>query len=641
MKKRILLWCFALSFLPLWADILRPDSSSWQTVTLNDYDTIVLNAAQLYNFSQTSDTLRDVLIRFEPPRQTDTMYCSIDITGLNVQNFRLETEKGCVTHLQGSAVFSGESKVFLDEETTIDVDTLPEIFVVNVHIERGKIYSIKGGTIDIGKNKTGDIIIDHISYSHKVDLYDGYVKGAAYNDRITTYGGYWGRVYFLNSNQEDTAVVINGGEIGEIVKNGNPTVVINGGTIGYFIIGGGGHTGNIYLNGGEFHTNPGATAIQWWDPQRTDTIPTDTLFFAQHAIVGHTHHRFEFSNKDGILKLDDIHSLTGIFGGAFILVYENELGEKFQHVEPTVVNGDATYNMTAADSLLDWKILRIYDSNKRTIHYQVGDGIAPTDTTYQEGLVRYFTTMPKRTDCDFVGWYADSECTIRVDSIDEFSRGDTTLWAKWDSIPVRLGYETFGVQLSNPDSLRTRHSWQQQFPIPDAVAKQPFYTFLGWHADSLTGPIVNHTTDSPLVDMNFHMLYGEFVREVPSLSIMIVQDVCLAVRNPDGYAAFQDAYYTWVREDTLPDIYGDDSITSDTLPGHKMYIEVGSPIPPGHYTAIIQIDDGWPLFVRRNFPHEEEPEIPAPVQQNKQAILHFGPYVLVVDEEGRKYLIIE
>lgn len=656
-KKNLLFYYLVLAALPLWADVFRPDSSSWVVVELHDRDTITLDSAALYKFSQTADTIYNALVVCKSPHSFDTIIFSLDISELNVKDFQISIGVRCNAHLQGDAVFGGTCKVVPNGETTIDVDTLPEVWPggCDVFIERGKIGQINGGRVYIGKNKAGDIHVHNIAphNTQRVYLYDGIVSNVYLvgSNRLTMYGGYLKRMYWTGGTINDTILIVNSGEVAVIDKNGDQAAVINGGSVGLLDMGNNGHRGNVYLNGGVLRSTLGSGSIKWHNPNKGGSTPVDTLFLDQHAIVGYGHGGLEFKNKDGVLKLDDILSLTTIVGSApLILLYENRaLGARTLRTEPTAINGYRNYNMTIADSLLVWDFLSIYESQKRTIHYQVGeDGIAPKDTTYQEGIVRYFTSIPTRTDYDFMGWYADSLCTIRVDSLDEWSRGDTTLWARWELIPERLTYETFGIQLANQDDLRTRYSEQQQFSIPDAIPERPFYEFYGWHVDSLTGPIVTSTSDTPLVDMNRHILYGEFTRDIPSLSIMIAQGTCLAVRNPEGYSELASAYYTWVHQDTIFLYLVDsnmldsiivDSIISDTLSSHKMYVEVGKPIPTGRYSSIIQIDEEWPIYVTRYFPAKEPPSS-NPRNSNTQTLFYIGSYILEVDEKGHKYIIM-
>lgn len=571
MKKNILLCCLVFSVLPLWADVFHPDSSRWVTVELHDRDTVELDSAALYRFSQATDTVRNVLVLCKSIEK-DTILSSIDITGLNAKDFKFEVKTRWIMHIDGDAVFSGNSSANLQEcEIFIDVDTLPDINCikdVRLNISRGAISKIEKGICRIGENMTGRISIQNIRNANKTSyLFNGEVGFVNYPEQFIQEGGkVLGRYFYTSGsdcgNRNDTAVIINGGEVAKITKNGDQVAIVNGGTIGFLDMGNNGHCGNVYLNGGEIRTSIGDGFVKWWHPNKGEVAPVDTLFFDQHAIVAYGHDRLEFRNSDGTLKLDDILSLNTIVGTApLILVYENlALGERTLRVESTAVDGDRIYNMTRADSLLVWDFLSIYESKKCTIHYQVADGVAPEDTTYQEGLVRYFTTVPTRTFYDFVGWYADSTYTIRVDSLDEWSRGDTTLWAKW------------------------KHS-----------------------------------------------------SEIPSLSIMIAQGNCLAVRNPEGFSEVESAYFTWVHQDTIV-VNGMDSIISDTLPSHKMYVEVGDPIPQGRYTAIIRIEEGWTVYVSRYIPATVLPTS-SPRNSNKRTLFYIGSYMLEVDDKGNKYLI--
>lgn len=477
---------------------------------------------------------------------------------------------------------------------SIDADSCASLIgstTDSLFVYRGNINKITGfAYAEIGVDSNPDIHIKNIGtdaplhtkvYSGKVDAFR-----ARNTQRLDLHGGLMCALA-LNSVMEqatDTIFHMTGGtllleninyNLCELGTNSRGRVVIDGGIIEnpsatlhsnnclWTGIRDNKHDGNIYLNQGKIRVPmPNAAHIFVNDTEQ------DTIFTDGKAIVNHGANMI-LRTLNTTIYMDSISSIQQIVSNQDMGTWKTpnfipllKISNSTTGDSLCIIDSEGKSTLTLPDIAYspEYDVWDIYPAYNRVIHYQVGDGVAPKDSTYQEGLVRYFTTVPTRPFYDFVGWYADSTYTIRVDSLDQWSRGDTTLWAKWE------------------------HS-----------------------------------------------------REIPSLSIMIAQGSCLAVRNPEGLSELDSAYYTWVHQDTIR-INGVDSIISDTLPSHKMYVEVGDPIPQGWYTAIIHIEEGWTVRVTRYIPATVLP-ISSPRNSNKRTLFYIGSYIFGIDDEGKKYLI--
>lgn len=207
---------------------------------------------------------------------------------------------------------------------------------------------------------------------------------------------------------------------------------------------------------------------------------------------------------------------------------------------------------------------------------------SPSDATYQ--TITWKSKDPSIATVDGDG---------RVKAI---SHGQTYIYCQSvmhpevkDSILVGVSqggiyYHLNGVSISN--QLPTTYNYENPVALPTPTPIRDFYTFHGWHTDSITGAVVDSASFHQFGNLKAHTLYAEFTREIPGAAITIMQNRIVAVQNPNNYDALKEARYVW-------------KFNNQTLPSQKMFVEVGRPIPEGTYQVTMHIDDEMPIQLER------------------------------------------
>ena len=195
-----------------------------------------------------------------------------------------------------------------------------------------------------------------------------------------------------------------------------------------------------------------------------------------------------------------------------------------------------------------------------------------------------------------------SSADTTIATIDEYGRvsakqhGKTYIYCQStmhpevkDSILVGVAdggiyYDLNGVSIQN--ELPTSYDYNHPIDIPIPEPKNRFYTFHGWHTDSINGAVVDSASITQFGNLKSHTLYAEFTREVPGAAITVLQNRFVAVQNPNNYSELNDARYIW-KYKNLP------------LASEKQFVEVNIPIPLGMYEVTIHIDDEMPIYLER------------------------------------------
>ncbi|MEE1183944.1 MAG: InlB B-repeat-containing protein [Paludibacteraceae bacterium] len=236
------------------------------------------------------------------------------------------------------------------------------------------------------------------------------------------------------------------------------------------------------------------------------------------------------------------------------------------------------YLYTKNPDLLDIPLPATKDSTQLFLYPK----FTPSDATYQS--VIWSSKDPSIATVDIYG---------RVNAI---SHGQTYIYCQSvmhpevkDSILVGvkeggITYNLNGVSISN--QLPTKYDYEHPVAIPTPQPINDFYTFHGWHTDSITGAVVDSASYHQFGNLKAHTLYAEFTREIPGAAITIMQNRIVAVQNPNNYDALKEARYVW-------------KFNNQTLPSKKMFVEVGRPIPEGTYHVTMHIDDEMPIQLER------------------------------------------
>ncbi len=103
----------------------------------------------------------------------------------------------------------------------------------------------------------------------------------------------------------------------------------------------------------------------------------------------------------------------------------------------------------------------------------------PTEYTEGEGIKSFKT--PTRIGYAFVGWYSDEEFKEEVKEITAESKGDITLYAKWEELSYKITYElNGGTQAEGNPTGYAYTVGVKSFKAPTRSG----YTFAGWFEDA-------------------------------------------------------------------------------------------------------------------------------------------------------------
>ena len=206
----------------------------------------------------------------------------------------------------------------------------------------------------------------------------------------------------------------------------------------------------------------------------------------------------------------------------------------------------------------------------------------PSDATYQT-----------------VVWSSQDSAIATIDRygrVNGISHGQTYIYCQSvmhpevkDSILVGVEeggiyYNLNGVSIDN--TLPTTFDYSHPIALIDPEPIKNFYTFHGWHTDSINGAVVDSASITQFGNLKSHTLYAEFTRAIPDASITVLQNRFIAVQNPNNFEELKDARYIW-------------EYKSGILPSEKQFVEVDMPIPLGLYEVTIYIDDEMPVYLQR------------------------------------------
>ncbi len=220
----------------------------------------------------------------------------------------------------------------------------------------------------------------------------------------------------------------------------------------------------------------------------------------------------------------------------------------------------------------------------------------PKDSTQ---LFLYPKFTPSDATYQSVTW---SSADTTIATIDMFARvnikqhGQTYIYCQSvmhpeikDSILVGtseggITYNLNGVSINNELPSTYNYDNPTKIPVPEPINR--FYTFHGWHTDSINGAVVDSASITQFGNLKSHTLYAEFTRAIPDAAITVLQNRFIAVQNPNNFEELKDARYIW-------------EYKSSILPSEKQFVEVDMPIPLGLYEVTIYIDDEMPVYLQR------------------------------------------
>ena len=117
-----------------------------------------------------------------------------------------------------------------------------------------------------------------------------------------------------------------------------------------------------------------------------------------------------------------------------------------------------------------------------TIKYELNEGTNSEDNvaTYTIESTTIVLSNASKTGYKFIGWYSDAEFTTKVEEIAARSKGNKTLYAKYEAIPYTITYETNGG--TNTPSNPTSYDITSADIILKGASLEG-YDFVGWYYD--------------------------------------------------------------------------------------------------------------------------------------------------------------
>ena len=136
----------------------------------------------------------------------------------------------------------------------------------------------------------------------------------------------------------------------------------------------------------------------------------------------------------------------------------------------TKVKNKKKHTLYAQYNIIDYKINYNLDGGVNTLN----------PTTYTVATDSINLTTPTKNGYTFEGWYTDSLCTNKIDTIVKGTIGEVNLYAQWSLAKYTITYELNGGRNSNnnPDSYMINKAVRLKNP------GRTGYTFEGWYTDS-------------------------------------------------------------------------------------------------------------------------------------------------------------
>ena len=169
---------------------------------------------------------------------------------------------------------------------------------------------------------------------------------------------------------------------------------------------------------------------------------------------------------------------------------------------------------TTGDITLYAKFNRIYQTFNITYELDGGEHLNPA--TYTEGTGLVLTDATKE-GYNFVGWYTDNACTVKVTEISAEQTGDVTLYAKFAKIPevYNITYVADGGVHGNPES------YTEGSAVALTNAMKTGYTFDGWYLDGEFNEQITEISAEQTGDIT---LYAKFTKILQTFNVTYVAD---------------------------------------------------------------------------------------------------------------------
>lgn len=146
-----------------------------------------------------------------------------------------------------------------------------------------------------------------------------------------------------------------------------------------------------------------------------------------------------------------------------------------------VADGSKFKNLTAKNN----KTVRLYAQwNKITykITYVLDGGtmLEENPSTYDAQTETFVLKEPVKTGYVFLGWYTEPSFTNRITQIKRGTKGNYTLYAKWDILRYTIAFDGNGASAGNVAAIGDC-VYNSTYALPHNQFERPGYVFLGWN----------------------------------------------------------------------------------------------------------------------------------------------------------------
>lgn len=183
-----------------------------------------------------------------------------------------------------------------------------------------------------------------------------------------------------------------------------------------------------------------------------------------------------------------------------------------------VPDGSKFKNLTAKHNTT----VKLYAQWKKityTITYVLDGGVMPEEnpSTYDAQTETFVLKEPVKAGYVFQGWYTEPSFTNRITQIKRGTKGNYTLYAKWDVLRYTIAFDGNGAQSGYVEAIRDC-VYNSTYALPHNQFERAGYVFLGWNtaADGSgtfygEGAIVKNLTGQHGVTVTLYAMWDKVV----------------------------------------------------------------------------------------------------------------------------------
>ncbi|MGN1423113.1 MAG: InlB B-repeat-containing protein, partial [Oscillospiraceae bacterium] len=243
---------------------------------------------------------------------------------------------------------------------------------------------------------------------------------------------------------------------------------------------------------------------------------------------------------------------------------DNTVENKYDNFTHLFINQKGIYTISVMDTVNYYALQAVADnvsvfnpkSTHSTVTFNTNGGSGETKLYALKGQMVSEPMPPVKTDCDFLGWYKNPECTGEPwDFVFDKVYEDTTLYAKWCPKQYTLTFDSTGGTSADPIDVSFGTAIGEM-PTPTKSG----YQFAGWYTrENGSGDLYTPDNIMPKSDIK---LYAAWIQNGKSLVVDFdlnggkgTVEKCLVGYNEtiDSFPSVNRTGYTFVEWNSKPD----------------------------------------------------------------------------------------